>query len=297
VQSCLWALRKGADAVEIDLCVTADGHAVLWHDWDPDDVVALARQSGHPGGSAYYPDVPVVGSRWRRPVSELTLAELREHYSYRNAEDAAARVRHDIDYGPRDLTIPTLPEFMAVANGWADLRLLCLDVKVPVGAAAMAATLVDQIHQALPEQRHYAVVVMVPSFATLLAMKRRSDEQRHGLTFTWDIEFPPGLVLNPLRYSAVDHAVVRELHNSAASVGRPIAIGAWLVYKRVIGYDIKRANQVDGDPATYNAGRRIDQLIAWTVNDPDELSCLVRTRVTGIITDEIEHLRQLQPTT
>jgi glycerophosphoryl diester phosphodiesterase len=292
-QSCLWALRKGADALEIDLCITSDGQVVLWHDWDPDDVVSLARQSGQPGEMAYYLDVPPIGSEWRRPVGELTLGELRQHYGYRNVEDAVVRKRHDIEYGHRDLTIPTFSEFMAEARQWATLKLLCLDVKVPVAGRKFAAQLTDAIHEALPSYRDYAVVVMVPSYAVLVSMKARSEERGYGLVFSWDVEFPGGFSINPLRYSAVDHAVVNELHNSAASVGRLVGIGAWLAYKRVIGYDIKRANEVNGDPGARNAGQRIDYLIAWTVNEEDELKCLVRTNVSGVITDEIELMRRI----
>jgi len=40
------ALVLGANAIETDLCLTQDGVFVLWHDRDPDDGVALVRQSG-----------------------------------------------------------------------------------------------------------------------------------------------------------------------------------------------------------------------------------------------------------
>ena len=32
------AIELGADAIETDVCVTLDGHFVLWHDCHPDDV-------------------------------------------------------------------------------------------------------------------------------------------------------------------------------------------------------------------------------------------------------------------
>jgi glycerophosphoryl diester phosphodiesterase len=35
------AIHLGADAIETDVCVTRDGHFVLWHDCRPDDKVAL----------------------------------------------------------------------------------------------------------------------------------------------------------------------------------------------------------------------------------------------------------------
>ena len=53
------AIELGANAIETDLCVTRDGVFVLWHDRDPDDPVALVRQSGAEG-QAYIPLVPPV---------------------------------------------------------------------------------------------------------------------------------------------------------------------------------------------------------------------------------------------
>ena len=288
------ALRTGADALEIDLCVTGDNQVVLWHDWDPDHPVSLARQTGRPAGAAYYPDVPDVSSEWRRPVGELTLAELRQHYTYRSHEDAADKILHDTEFGPeRDLAIPTLAEFMDAAEHWKGLRLLCLDVKLPGSAAHLAGVLTDEIRRVLPRDSTPDVIVMVPSFKMLRAMKARSQEMNHGLVFTWDVEFPGGVILNPLAFSAIDHAVVADFHNAAASVGRPISLLAWRLYKRTIAYDIERWSEVNGDTATQNAGQRIEQLIAWTVNDREELECLVRMNVSGIITDEVKILREL----
>jgi glycerophosphoryl diester phosphodiesterase family protein len=71
---------EGADAVEIDLCVTKDRQVVVWHDWDPDALVALARQAGAELDVLCRPVVPPAGHPMRRPVCDLTLAELRAHY-------------------------------------------------------------------------------------------------------------------------------------------------------------------------------------------------------------------------
>ena len=39
------AIARGANALEIDLCMTADSAIVLWHDWNPDDAIAEMRMS------------------------------------------------------------------------------------------------------------------------------------------------------------------------------------------------------------------------------------------------------------
>ena len=132
---------------------------------------------------------------------------------------------------------------------------------------------------------------MVPDSLVLQAMKARTDEKQYSLVFTWDVEFPAGVVLNPLRYSAIDHATNSLFHNAAASVGRPVAaLFPWRVYRRTIGYDIGRWNDVNANPTAQNAGVRIDSLIAWTINDKDEMECLAQMGVSGIITDKIADL-------
>jgi glycerophosphoryl diester phosphodiesterase len=81
------AVEFGANAIETDVCVTQDDCFILWHDADPNDTWALARQWGGEG-LLYVPDVPALGSPWRRPVRELALAALRSGFP-----DAPARFR------------------------------------------------------------------------------------------------------------------------------------------------------------------------------------------------------------
>jgi glycerophosphoryl diester phosphodiesterase len=60
------ALELGANAIETDICVTQDNHFILWHDADPDDLVAMGRQVGAEQ-LLYKPDVPALvqfHARW-----------------------------------------------------------------------------------------------------------------------------------------------------------------------------------------------------------------------------------------
>jgi hypothetical protein len=75
------AVEFGANAIETDVCVTQDDCFILWHDADPNNTWALARQWGGEG-LLYVPDVPALGSPWRRPVRELALAALRTSCRY-----------------------------------------------------------------------------------------------------------------------------------------------------------------------------------------------------------------------
>src|SRR5262245_22204946 len=52
----------GADAIETDLCLTADDEVILWHDWDPNDLLAYIRQLGAEPAVAHRPVVPPIGN-------------------------------------------------------------------------------------------------------------------------------------------------------------------------------------------------------------------------------------------
>jgi glycerophosphoryl diester phosphodiesterase len=75
------ALDLGANALEMDLGLTRDGHVVVVHDWDPDTGTAFSRQLGLPGRRCR-PLPPDPGNPMRRPLHRLTLAQLRAHFGY-----------------------------------------------------------------------------------------------------------------------------------------------------------------------------------------------------------------------
>jgi len=52
------ALREGANALEVDVCVTKDKEVILWHDWNPDELVAIIREKGFEPEVAYKPEFP-----------------------------------------------------------------------------------------------------------------------------------------------------------------------------------------------------------------------------------------------
>ena len=286
IQSGQYAItRRKADSLEIDLCMTSDGDIIVWHDWDPDSTTSLLRQEGGQPHTAWKPQVPAVGSPRRRPVVELSLAEFRSSYSYLFQGDPTDLVKLKIEVGAIDTRIPTLGEYIGAASGWRGLRLLCLDVKMPAEAVDRAGEMIDKIHESVVGEHGFDIVVMVPDELVLAAMKQRSEEQGYDFKFSWDVEFPVGLILDPERYSAVDHAVT-QLHNRAASVGRPVTpLLGWPTYRETIAYDIKRWNEVNADPKKFNAGQKIDYLIAWTIDDADEMQCLETMGVSGIITN------------
>lgn len=101
------------------------------HDRDPDDDVAVLRQAGGEG-LTYIPDVPAIGSEWRRPVEELTLSELRTYYGYKKF----AQSREP------DVEIPTFDEFLTWVRSEPDLQAVYLDFKLlpsQIGICAAAS--------------------------------------------------------------------------------------------------------------------------------------------------------------
>jgi hypothetical protein len=172
-------------------------------------------------------------------------------------------------------------------------KVLYLDIKMPAEASGHAAAMTDKIIDVLRDHPigDMSVVAMVPDLLVLQIMQARAAARESDLKFTWDVEFPAGLILNAWRYSAIDHAT-SSVHATVASVGRPTAatLFPWRTYRDTISYDIGKWRLVNGDVGKYNAGNRVDWLIAWTINKREEMSCLTRMGVSGIITDEIETL-------
>jgi len=127
------AVSLGADAIETDISVTADGRFALWHDADPDEKVALARQLGSER-LAYRPSVPDVGSPARKPVRSLRAEELLSHYAYVRNELSEAPAA-----GPERVGIEMLDELLTWTATSAAPRHVFLDIKL-AGDQTEAAT-------------------------------------------------------------------------------------------------------------------------------------------------------------
>jgi glycerophosphoryl diester phosphodiesterase len=267
------ALADGANAIEVDLCLTKDGEVVLWHDEDPDALVAVLRQAGVEPEVRYRPVVPSVGSDLRRPVRDLTLAELRAHCGY---VDAAGG-------GRVAATIPTFAEFAAWAAEREDLDLVFLDLKIPPARADLVDAVVAGVEAALT--RHpgrYEIIYLTPSEPVLRALRARAATAARSL----DVVLPSGIVFFPSKISAVRPAI--EFGDPCASVGRPTyTISGREVYRRVIEADLERLRRHN----EAHPDRRVERLVAWTVNDAKELRALVSLGVHAILTDHPALLR------
>lgn len=260
------AADRGADGVEIDLCITKDGQIVLWHDATPGSLIAVVRNLGLEGGQSYRPTWPEVGSPFRRPVKELTLAEVRRHLGYAGKDGAPL---------PGSCyTIPTWDEAAALLAGLPSLRRIVLDIKLPGDAPQLAARFAQALRPALDKNGlRSRVVCMTIEASVVTALKPLLGE---GVRFTHDIEITNLLV------PGGDHSAVKaaqRLSNTVCSVGRPRVPKLGGEYAYFLG--VLRADRA-----------RIDQgglglpLLTWTLNDELELREVIAIGVDGIITDD-----------
>ena len=75
------ALTEGVNSLEIDICVTKDKEVILWHDWNPDELVSLIRERGFEPEVSYKPDFPPLFAELRKKISEVNLDTFRENYN------------------------------------------------------------------------------------------------------------------------------------------------------------------------------------------------------------------------
>lgn len=261
------ALRDGANALEIDLCFTKDGEVVIWHDWDPEDPVALFRESGAEAPQMYK---PCFGEGdFRRLVTKLTLSQLREHCGYvlRLGGQSA---------DPSVLKIPTFKEFLEWAVKQKKLRTVFLDIKTPPKDALFAAPMMERIKAQWDELKpRFEGVAMSIYPDVLMAMKTAVPD----FTYCLDKEFPatfqdpsPSFIQQISAMRAAEN-----LQQRFASIGRPtfLTLSPWELYSNVIGHDLH-----------YRHEKQLPiSMVAWTVNDPMELKWLYRAGIDGILTD------------
>ncbi|HEY6064551.1 MAG TPA: glycerophosphodiester phosphodiesterase family protein [Thermoanaerobaculia bacterium] len=256
------ALELGADGIETDVCVTLDGHFVLWHDSHPDDKIALLRQAAGEKTYRYQPDVPNIGSKWRRPVGELTLDELRAHYGYVPRKGTGKRVRFAL-----------LDDFFEWSKTEPRLHLVCLDVKLGEHETAGARELAGRIREGRRSGRireGLSVALLCPQEETLRAILTEARREPLGKD-VWifaDLELPGAL------------AVAKRFGVECVSFG--LRRRVWAVLRREIAQVLAARKR-----------ERIDKVLVWTVSEEKRLRELVGLGVDGIITDDAALLRRI----
>jgi glycerophosphoryl diester phosphodiesterase len=143
VQAFRAAIDGGADGVETDVCVTRDGHVVLWHDRDPDDAISRARRRGA-DGTGFVPYVPP--DRKLLPITELSLEDFREHYGY--ARWGVPRVTGEPE---RVACVESFEDFLRWFADEPRARVAVIDVKLAPHELAAVPALVRALERALSE--------------------------------------------------------------------------------------------------------------------------------------------------
>ena len=257
------AVEFGANAIETDVCVTQDDCFILWHDADPNDTVALARQWGGEG-LLYVPSVPALGSPWRRPVNELALAVLRTSCRYMRRKPEP-----DDDENGK-VAVQVLPAVLEdfIAWLWQERRVkhVFLDLKFTPGQEAAALSLLAYLYRLStrgsfrPDLVFHLLSPYLEIVEALLVSARRMSLPT-TLRLYADFELP----------GVCDFA--RQLGVRHICMGCGMRL--WADFRHEIAEVI--AARDDGC---------FDTVVAWTVNNETLLKELVALGVNGIITDD-----------
>lgn len=260
-------LELGADAVEADVCVTADGHFVVWHDADPDERVALARQACLEK-LRYRPQVPDLGSRWRRPVRELALDEFLPRHAYVPSDDDDPGGQAS---GRRAGAI-TLDQLLDWARGREALTDLFLDVKLDERQARDGGALVELLEQRIAREDLPLFHLLSPCEPVVREMARRASGSTDRIRVSADFEL-----------AGADRL--------AAATGAPdVSLGC--------GERLWTGFRGDVDACVRARDRGAFGLVtAWTISDEKRLRGLVRDGVDAILTDDAAMLRRIVDST
>lgn len=266
------AIADGANAVEIDLSLTKDGVVVLWHDWDPDTAVAVSRQTNVEANQHARPRAPDKGDEMRRPVDQLTLAELREHYGYVVGDE---RVQAEI---------PTLEQFLDWAVDEPALAYVLFDVKIPEDRAKQTEPLFQKVLAALAKRRASWDHVFLTPHAKVYD---RASAIVPDDALSYDAD--PGVVVidtASCNDSSSERAVHRAKGGQASTViPKGIAPEAWDTLQKLLSCDLA-ARDRSSPPVP-------KKVMVATIDDREQIECLLDMGVDGIVADDPGRLRNV----
>jgi glycerophosphoryl diester phosphodiesterase len=270
------ALREGVNSLETDLCVTKDNEVILWHDWNPDELVALIREKGIEPEVAFKPDFPAPFSGLRNKTSELTLQEIRKHFNYVKKDESQSVNAH----------IPTFREFINWIKDKQQIKYVFLDIKVPSEEKELILVILDQLDALVKEFNPTVNFIIETFFTEVLEVAKKKYP---NLNYSLDVEIPPGFIFLPRIHSTIKVAAKNQ--NNVAIIMRPrqITIANWMTFRRVIWYDVRRKIRLNKK----QKASKIDFLIGCTINDKREMECLIKSGINGMQTDYPRRLTNL----
>ncbi len=262
------AVKEGANSIETDLCITKDKVVVLWHDWNPDDIVALLREKGLEPDVKHRPYVPELFSEKRKKISQLTYDEFSIHYNYIEKGSSI----------PLKIQIPTLEDFFSWVKNYESLHSVFLDLKVPASESELAIEIISQVKK-LVTQHNPKFKIYIETFEkkVLLLLKEYFPE----FNFSYDAELNPGIILLPRKYSGVKKAI--KYANDIAVILRPriITIANWITFRRLIRFEVKKQQRHNKK----HPDKKVKSVVGCTINSESEMDCLIRIGISGMQTD------------
>jgi glycerophosphoryl diester phosphodiesterase len=259
------AMSEGADGVEVDICVTRDGHIVLWHDRDPNDWASVARQTGLES-CAYSPYAPERASAQRKPISQLSREEFVASHGYVAADPEKLKAL-GLPCPERVAaeSLDTLAEFVA---GDVRVRELILDVKLEADEAVLADTVLDNLQRLqtrLPKLLQRRVKLLTPQREVYEALRSGLETRQSLSSIIICADFErPGVV-----------ATAREIGARDVSIG----ITASFLWPSVREEIMEALALRDAD--------ELDTVSVWTSNKESELFELMSAGVDAVLVDDI----------
>lgn len=262
-------VAEGANALELDLCPTKDGHIAVWHDFDPRHLVARLREWGLEPLVAHRPIVPSA-SRWRRPTIDLTLDELRSRYGY----------AHKRGGGRVPAFIPTLDDVIAWAAKRSEIGLVFLDVKIPDDHVHLAAPLIRRLDQLVEHHRPRFRIVLEGAHAKVIGeLCRLTRGRRYDCSL--DIQPHAGVVFDLRSCSAVCAAIERDLRHATPQKPRHVTLWPFRTHRRIVARDLARMREHNAK----NPDAPIEGVCSFTINAAREMRALIDLGVHGIQSD------------
>ena len=271
------AVNDGANSLEVDVCITKDLEVVLWHDWNPDSTKAILRESGFEPFVKYKPHPPALGNKYRKKITDLTLREFRENFSYKERHGKA-----EVVYPVK----PKLSEFFEWCIEQTKLSYIFLDIKTPDEEKGSAIPIVEEIRRLIDKFVPPFKIVMETNQRKVFKMIRRKYPD---MSISLDIEPRPGLILIPRQYSAVRKAIKYGNRVAVALRPRKVTIANWTTFRRIMKYDARLKSLFN----RRHPENKVERLIAATVNKYEELDCLVKLGIDGIQSDFPHRLKEI----
>jgi len=269
------ALDAGANALEMDVCLTRDGRIVIWHDWDPCGSICRIRERGLEPAVLYRPLLPEEPKR--RSVHLVDHAELVATYGYALKSDGEQIVRG---------VIPTLDEVIATVCCDQRLQAIFLDIKLPEEEVGLVPVLVESIDRVLRScPPHVLVVLETSCVAVLRAMIGAAPYHN----YTFDREPIAGIAVSTRKWSAVRTAIDFGIGYATPQQPRILTFAPWVTHRRIVRSEMRRFRQHNA----HNPQQPLRGVIPFTINEEPKMEWLMRMGVHGMQTDRPDLLRRV----